>query len=701
MEKVFKQFLPVSRQEMTERGWYYYDFLVVTADAYIDHPSFGTTIIARLLEDEGYRVAILPQPQWKDPSAFLAMGKPRYGVFIGGGNIDSMVAHYTAAKKRRSEDLYSPGGRMGLRPDRPTIVYANLSRQAFPDTPIIIGGLEASLRRYAHYDYWDDRVRRSILLDAPADLLTYGMGERATCEIARRLAKGESVKTIRNVRGTAFLGRDADDCAFPDAVECPSFERVCADKAEYALATRLEYEEHDPIRGHALLQRHGSQLLIVNPPQLPLPTAELDRVAELPYMREVHPMYEPLGGVAAIEEVRFSVTHNRGCFGGCNFCSLAFHQGRMITCRSEESVVREVEGFTHDPLFKGYVHDVGGPTANFRHTSCEKQKKFGMCKDRNCLSPTPCKNLDADHSAYLHLLRRLRAIPGVKKVFVRSGIRYDYMLEDKKGEFFSDLVKYHISGQLKVAPEHCMDNVLDYMGKPHFDVFEKFWDKYRRMNEKNQKEQYLVPYLMSSHPGSTLQDAVALAEFLHKNGHQPQQVQDFYPTPGTLSTCMYYTGIDPRTMEPVYVARDPHEKALQRALLQWRRPELRRLVTEALYKAHREDLIGYGRNCLIRPLSSYKKEETRQDERKKAPRSGRPHEGQGRGGASPAQAGRKSAPAPKKPAPKKDAPPQSGQKSTRDTRGAARADGSRSRGGGFKAPMSEAKKTRFQKKRGK
>ena len=696
----FKQYLPVSREEMVERGWYYYDFLVVTADAYVDHPSFGTTIIARLLESEGYRVALLAQPKWKDTSDFLAMGKPRYGVFIGGGNIDSMVAHYTAAKKHRSEDSYSPGGRMGLRPDRPTIVYANLSRQAFPDTPIVIGGLEASLRRYAHYDYWDNKVRRGILFDAPADLLTYGMGERATCEIAKRLAKGEKVETITNVRGTAFVAKNRDACAYKDAIECPSFESVCADKMEYALATRLEYEEHDPIRGHALLQRHGKEYLVVNPPQLPLTTPEMDRVAELPYMREVHPMYDALGGVAAIEEVRFSVAHNRGCFGGCNFCSLAFHQGRMISCRSQESVIREVEAFTRDPKFKGYVHDVGGPTANFRHTSCEKQKKHGMCKDRNCLSPTPCKNLDADHSDYLLLLRRLRAIPGVKKVFIRSGIRYDYMLEDKNGEFFAELVKYHISGQLKVAPEHCVDGVLDYMGKPHFDVFEKFWAKYRRINEKNQKEQYLVPYLMSSHPGSTLQDAVALAEFLHQNGRQPEQVQDFYPTPGTLSTCMYYTGIDPRTMEPVYVAKDPHEKALQRALLQWRRPELRRLVTEALYKAHREDLIGYGKNCLIRPLSSYKKAEEEKDG-KKAPRSGKVTSAPAKGAAkAPAKGGKaaekpvrgKDAKTPVKPAKGKELAP---------ARGAKGENGRRGDNSGRKAPMSAAKKARFQKKRGK
>ena len=603
-----KQFLPVSKAEMEERGWYYYDFLVVGADAYVDHPSFGTAIIARVLEAEGYRVAVLAQPDWHSTDAFRAMGKPRYGVFIGGGNIDSMVAHYTAAKKRRSVDLYSPGGKMGLRPDRPTIVYTNRAREAFPGVPTVIGGLEASLRRFAHYDYWDDKVRRSILFDAQADLLVYGMGEYATREIAKRLTIGTPASEITDVRGTAFIASSPAACGYPK-VSCASFEEVCADKRDYAAATMLQYEEHDPIRGKAVLQKHGEQWLIVNPPAMPLTTAELDAVAELPYMRAVHPMYDAMGGVKAIEEVKFSVTHNRGCFGNCNFCSLAFHQGRMITSRSHESVIREVEGFTKDPEFKGYVADVGGPSANFRHTSCEMQKKHGLCRNKNCLAPTPCKNLDADHSDYTKLLQELRAIPGVKKVFVRSGVRYDYMLQDENDAFFRELVKYHISGQLKVAPEHCVSSVLDYMGKPHFDVFEKFWAKYQKLNERQGKEQYLVPYLMSSHPGCTLNDAVELAEFLNSTGHQPEQVQDFYPTPGTLSTCMYYTGIDPRTMQPVYVAKDPHDKALQRALLQWRKPEMRRLVIEALHKAHREDLIGYDKNCLIRPLNSYKKKD--------------------------------------------------------------------------------------------
>ncbi len=595
------EFLPVSKEDMQERGWWWYDFLLVTGDAYVDHPSFGPAVIARVLEADGYRVAVLAQPDWHSAADFLAFGRPRLGVLIGAGNLDSMVAHYTAAKKRRSEDFYSPGKKAGKRPDRATIVYANRAREAFgSEVPIIIGGLEASLRRFAHYDYWDDKVRRSILFDSGADLLVYGMAEEAEREIARRLKKKIPVSEMHDIRGTAFIAASPSECAF-ESVSVPSYAEVRENKRLYADATRIEYREHDPVRGKAIIQEHDGRYLIVNPPMMPLETKELDRVAELPYVRTYHPMYEAEGGVPAIEEVRFSVIHNRGCFGGCNFCALAFHQGRMVTSRSHESVIREVTELTKLPDFKGYINDVGGPSANFRHHSCKKQAKFGMCPDKRCLAPTPCPNLDADHSDYLALLRKLRSIPGVKKVFVRSGIRYDYMLEDKNDDFFTELVRYHISGQLKVAPEHCIDGVLDYMGKPHIEVYERFMDKYRRLNDRYSKEQYVVPYLMSSHPGSTLGDAVALAEYLNKKGRQPEQVQDFYPTPGTVSTCMYYTEIDPMTMKQVYVAKSFHEKAMQRALLQWKRPDKRRLVIEALKEAGREDLIGYGPECLVRP----------------------------------------------------------------------------------------------------
>lgn len=595
------EFLPVSKEDMQERGWWWYDFLLVTGDAYVDHPSFGPAVIARVLEADGYRVAVLAQPDWHSAADFLAFGRPRLGVLIGAGNLDSMVAHYTAAKKRRSEDFYSPGKKAGKRPDRATIVYANRAREAFgSEVPIIIGGLEASLRRFAHYDYWDDKVRRSILFDSGADLLVYGMAEEAEREIARRLKKKIPVSEMHDIRGTAFIAASPSECAF-ESVSVPSYAEVRENKRLYADATRIEYQEHDPVRGKAIIQEHDGRYLIVNPPMMPLETKELDRVAELPYVRTYHPMYEAEGGVPAIEEVRFSVIHNRGCFGGCNFCALAFHQGRMVTSRSHESVIREVTELTKLPDFKGYINDVGGPSANFRHHSCKKQAKFGMCPDKRCLAPTPCPNLDADHSDYLALLRKLRSIPGVKKVFVRSGIRYDYMLEDKNDDFFTELVRYHISGQLKVAPEHCIDGVLDYMGKPHIEVYERFMDKYRRLNDRYSKEQYVVPYLMSSHPGSTLGDAVALAEYLNKKGRQPEQVQDFYPTPGTVSTCMYYTEIDPMTMKQVYVAKSFHEKAMQRALLQWKRPDKRKLVIEALKEAGREDLIGYGPECLVRP----------------------------------------------------------------------------------------------------
>ncbi|HBI64335.1 MAG TPA: YgiQ family radical SAM protein [Clostridiales bacterium] len=594
-------FLPISKQDMVDRGWYYCDFLLVTGDAYVDHPSFGTAVISRVLEDAGYRVAILSQPDFRSEADFLAMGRPRYAVLINGGNIDSMVAHYTAAKKRRHDDSYSPGGVGGRRPDRAVTVYAKLARRAFPDVPVYLGGLEASLRRFAHYDYWADRILPTILQDAGADGLMFGMGERSVLEIAANLRAGKrGAEVVRQVRGTAYLTRDKEDISFP-AVWCPSLEEVLAEKKQYAVSVKIQYDQQDHITGKAVVQPHGRRLLVQNPPALPLTTQEMDAVYGLPYQRTYHPSYEAEGGVPAIAEVQFSIIHNRGCFGGCNFCSLAFHQGRFISSRSHESVLAEARRIAQHPDFKGYIHDVGGPTANFRFPACDKQKEHGLCRDKRCLFPRACPNLKADHSDYLTLLRRLRAIPGVKKVFVRSGLRYDYMMADDNDEFFLELVRYHISGQLKVAPEHMSDNALYYMGKPSFDVYERFKRRYERINKKLGKKQYLVPYLMSSHPGAELSDAVHLAEYLHSIGYMPEQVQDFYPTPGTLSTAMYYSGIDPRTMKPVYVAKTPEDKAMQRALLQWRRPDKRALVIRALQKAGREDLIGYGKECLIRP----------------------------------------------------------------------------------------------------
>ena len=619
-EKVFEmsfdrdRFLPVTIEDMKRRGWDGYDFLLITGDAYVDHPSFGTTIIGRVLEAEGYRVAVLAQPDWKDPKAFTVLGRPRLAVMISAGNIDSMVAHYTAARKRRHDDAYSPGRKAGLRPDHATVVYSNRIREVYGDIPIVIGGLEASLRRFAHYDYWEDKVRRSVLFDAQADILTYGMGERATREIAARLASGTPVSEITDVRGTCVAAKFPGVCAYP-RVEVPSFETVASSKQAYAEANMVEYQEHDPFVGKAILQKHGKEFLIVNPPAMPLTTQEMDEVAELPYVKEPHPMYDSMGGVPAIEEVRFSVTHNRGCFGACNFCSLAFHQGRTISCRSHESVVREVTALTNHPGFKGYIHDVGGPSANFRRPACARQRKAGVCRGRACLAPEPCPNLDADHTDYMMLLRKLRRIPKVKKVFIRSGIRFDYLMKDPSGEFFTDLVQHHISGQLKVAPEHCVAHTLDYMGKPYIEVYEKFREKYFKLNRRYGKEQYLVPYLISSHPGCTLNDAVQLAEWLNQQGHMPEQVQDFYPTPGTLATCMWYTGIDPRTMKPVFVPKTPHDKALQRALMQWRKPQNRKLVLEALHKTGREDLIGFGKRCLIRPDKPAGKEKTADAER--------------------------------------------------------------------------------------
>ena len=597
-------FLPVNAAEVKDRGWDEVDFVYVTGDAYVDHPSFGASIITRVLEAEGYRVAVLAQPEWKTTDDFKRFGRPKLGFLVTSGNIDSMVAHYTAAKKKRSQDAYSPGRMTGLRPDRAVIVYCNKIREAYGDIPIIIGGLEASLRRFAHYDYWDDKIRRSVLLDSQADLLIYGMGENQIIEVCRRISNGESVDSIRDVRGTCYLC-SVEETPY-EGKECPSFENCVKSKKEYAVSCRIEQDEQDHIRGKAVKQRHGSKMLVQNPPMAPLTQQELDWVYSLPYERTYHPMYENMGGVPAIEEVRFSITHNRGCFGACNFCSLAFHQGRFITTRSKESIVKEAKLLTTLPDFKGYIHDIGGPTANFRRTSCLKQLEYGLCKGKKCLAPTPCKALEADHSEFLDILRTVRELPKVKKVFIRSGIRYDYMLADKDDTFFREMVKYHVSGQLKVAPEHCSAAVLDKMGKPHIEAYIEFSKKYFQLSDDAGKEQYLVPYLMSSHPGSTLKDAVELAVFLKKRHIRPEQVQDFYPTPGTISTCMFYTGLDPYTMKEVYVAKTPEDKAMQRALLQYYDKNNAALVTKALHKAGREDLIGYSEKCLVRPAEKQK-----------------------------------------------------------------------------------------------
>lgn len=594
------EFLPISKSDMKRRGWAQCDFVYIIGDAYVDHPSFGHAIISRVLEDAGYKVGIISQPDWKNPASVSALGRPRLGFLVMGGNMDSMVNHYAVSKRHRQTDAYTPGGVMGKRPDYAVTVYCNLIRQTYRDVPVIIGGIEASLRRLAHYDYWSDKLKRSVLLDSQADLLIYGMGERAIVEAANALNDGMDIRDVTYIDGTVFRTREVPDDL--PAITLPSYPAMQADKSVYARSFYLQYQNTDPFSAKRLIEPYSDREFVVqNPPQKPLTQAEMDHIYDLPYTRTYHPSYEKAGGVPAISEIKFSLTSCRGCFGACNFCALTFHQGRIIQTRSHESIVHEAESLTREKDFKGYIHDVGGPSANFRHTSCQKQKKCGMCKNRSCLAPEPCPNLDADHSEYTELLRKLRQLPGIKKVFVRSGIRYDYMLQDKNRDFFLELVQHHISGQLKVAPEHCVSSVLDYMGKPHFDVFLKFWRQYKKLNEQDGTEQYLVPYLMSSHPGCTLNDAVKLAEFLHKNGRTPEQVQDFYPTPGTLSTCMYYTGIDPRDMSPVYVARDPKDKAMQRALLQWSRPEKRALVVEALEEAGRTDLIGYGPECLLRP----------------------------------------------------------------------------------------------------
>ena len=591
-------FLPITKEEMLERGWDEVDFVYVNGDAYVDHPSFGAAIITRVLENAGFTVAFLSQPDWRTTADFMRFGRPRLGFFVSSGNIDSMVAHYTVAKKRRSTDAYSPGGKTGKRPDRAVEVYCKKIREAYGNIPIIIGGLEASLRRFAHYDYWDDSVHPSILVSSGADLLSFGMGENQTIEIAERLRNGENISELRDIKGTCYLC-DTVDTPYV-GVECPSYQNVCENKREYAVAARIQQDEQDFFRGKIIKQKHGKKMLVQNQPMPPLTTAELDEVYSLPYMRNYHPVYEADGGVPGIEEVKFSITHNRGCFGACNFCSIAFHQGRYIATRSKESLIEEAKLLIKMPDFKGYIHDVGGPTANFRMPSCVGQEERGLCKGRKCLAPTPCKNLVADHSEYLDILREMRSLPSVKKVFIRSGLRFDYILEDKNDEFFKELVKHHISGQLKLAPEHCSAVVLDKMGKPHIESYVRFAKKYFTYTKSIGKEQYIVPYLMSSHPGSTLDDAIELALFIKQQKLHPEQVQDFYPTPGTISTAMFYTELDPYTLEKVYVAKTSKDKSMQRALMRYFAPESRDLVLEALKKAKRFDLIGNGENCLIK-----------------------------------------------------------------------------------------------------
>ena len=594
------KFLPICKKDMDERGIQQLDFVYVIGDAYVDHPSFGHAIISRVLEAHGYTVGIISQPDWKDDHSISILGEPRLGFLVAAGNMDSMVNHYTVSKKRRSTDAYTPGGVMGKRPDYATITYCNLIRRNYKKTPIIIGGIEASLRRLAHYDYWSDSLKRSILLDSGADLLLYGMGERSIVEVADALNSGLLVRDITFIDGTVYKTRKKEDIY--DAIFLPDYSELKADKKNYAKSFYVQYQNTDPFSGKRLAESYDYKTFVVqNPPSKPLTIEEMDDVYALPYMRTYHPSYEKAGGVPAISEVKFSLVSNRGCFGGCSFCALTFHQGRIIQVRSHESIIEEAKMLTKEPDFKGYIHDVGGPTANFRAPACKKQLKHGACPNKQCLFPKPCDNLIADHRDYRALLKQLRALPGVKKVFIRSGIRFDYLLADKDQSFLKELCEYHVSGQLKVAPEHISDAVLKYMGKPENSVYRRFVQSYQKMNEKIGRKQFLVPYLMSSHPGSTLKEAVELAEFLRDFGYMPEQVQDFYPTPSTLSTCMYYTGVDPRTMEPVYTAVNPHEKAMQRALIQYRNPKNYELVSEALHKAGRTDLIGFDKKCLIRP----------------------------------------------------------------------------------------------------
>ena len=611
-------FLPITPQEVRKLGWDAPDFVYVVGEAYVDHPSFGHAIISRVLENAGYRVAMLCLPEYHSAEAFKLFGQPKLGFLVTSGVIDSMVNHYTAAKKRRNTDVYAPGGKAGLRPDRAVTVYCNRIHEAYPRTPVLIGGVEASLRRFSHYDYWDDKVRRSVLVDSAATLLMYGMGEKTILDCCDWVARGMPQHERASLRGVCYMAKEPPK----NAVMLPSHQEICKDPKAYCKAFMMEYQEQDPVKGQMLCQQQDSQrYLVQNPPAFPLSREELDEVYNLPFMRRAHPSYDKLGGVPALQEVRFSLSATRGCFGSCNFCALTFHQGRIVTSRSPESLLKEAKLLTTFPDFKGYIHDVGGPTANFRAPACEKQLRSGVCKNRQCLFPTPCKNMKVDHTELVELLRKMRALPRVKKVFIRSGIRFDYLMADKNDQFLTELCKHHISGQLKVAPEHVSQNVLSKMGKPKREVYDAFVAKYKAINERLGMKQFLVPYLMSSHPGSTLKEAVELAEYLRDIGHQPEQVQDFYPTPGTLSTCMYYTGLDPRDMKPVYVPKTPHEKAMQRALLQFKNPVNYDLVSEALRLCGRDDLIGFGPKALIPPRNIARRTP---DKRGAAPRTNHP-----------------------------------------------------------------------------
>lgn len=600
------KFLPICKDDMIERGWEQCDFVLVTADAYIDHHSFGTAIISRVLENAGYKVGIIAQPDWKSVDDFEKLGRPRLGFLVNGGNMDPMVNHYTVSKKLRKKDLYTPKGEMGKRPDRATIVYCNKIREAYKDVNIVIGGIEASLRRFAHYDYWENKVRKSILVDSGADLLVYGMSEKQIVEVADFLNQGFDGKYIRHIPGTCYIADSLDEI-YEEHIVLPSFKEVSSDKRTYAECFKIQYDEQDPVRGRTLVQEHNGKYVVINKPEMPLSREELDRVYALPYQKTYHPIYEKDGGIAAIEEVKFSLVSSRGCSGNCSFCAITFHQGRIVTSRSEDSIVEEAEEITKYDDFKGYIHDIGGPTANFRKPACKKQLTLGACKHKRCMSPGICKNMEVDHREYLHLLRRVRKLPGIKKVFIRSGLRYDYIMADKDDTFFKELVEHHVSGQLKVAPEHVSPNVLKYMGKPAGKTYDEFRRKFFRITERLGKKQFIIPYLMSSHPGCKLEDAIMLAEYLRDINYQPEQVQDFYPTPGTLSTTMFYTGLDPLTMEEVYIPRSKEEKAMQRALLQFKNPKNYNIVYDALVKAGREDLIGNGPKCLIRDKNSFGK----------------------------------------------------------------------------------------------